>query len=94
MPGRTTPTSAWSAARPTSAPTASPGPGTYTIFLGGRTIGDRLNIEFKDYVPYDRVVAELVPVFERFKAERQDGESFGEFCARVGVEKLAAAELA
>ena len=48
----------------------TPGPGTYTIFLGGRTIGDRLNIEFKDYVPYDQVVAELVPVFSRFKEER------------------------
>ena len=49
----------------------TPGPGTYTIFLGGRTIGDRLNTEFKDYVPYDQVVAELVPVFSRFKDERQ-----------------------
>ena len=62
---------------------------TYTIFLGGRTLGDRLNVEFKDYVPYDRVVAELVPVFARFKAERHDGESFGDFCDRVGVEELA-----
>ncbi len=35
----------------------TPGPGTYTIFLGGRTVGDRLNVEFKDYVPYDQVVA-------------------------------------
>jgi sulfite reductase (ferredoxin) len=60
-----------------------PGPGTYTIFLGGRTIGDRLNSEFKDYVPHDRVVAELVPLFEQFKAERRNGESFGEFCART-----------
>jgi sulfite reductase (ferredoxin) len=67
----------------------TPGPGTYTIFLGGRTVGDRLNIEFKDYVPFDRVVAELVPVFSRFKAERQDDESFGDFCARLGVEELA-----
>jgi sulfite reductase (ferredoxin) len=72
-------------------PDGKPGPGTYTIFLGGRTIGDRLNIEFKDYVPHDRVVAELLPVFSRFKAEREDGESFGEFCARVGIENLAAA---
>ena len=67
----------------------TPGPGTYTIFLGGRTVGDRLNIEFKDYVPYDRVVAELVPVFSRFKAERQEGESFGDYCDRIGVEELA-----
>ena len=70
-------------------PTARPGPGTYTIFLGGRTIGDRLNVEFKDYVPFDQVVAELVPVFARFKAERQNGETFGDFCDRIGVEELA-----
>ena len=51
--------------------------------------GDRLNVEFKDYVPFDRVVAELVPVFGRFKAERLAGETFGDFCHRVGVEELA-----
>jgi sulfite reductase (ferredoxin) len=70
-------------------PDGTPGPGTYTIFLGGRTVGDRLNSEFKDYVPFERVVAELVPVFIRFKAERLDGESLGEFTARIGVEELA-----
>ena len=69
-----------------------PGPGTYTIFLGGRTIGDRLNLEFKDYVPHDRVVAELIPVFQQFKTDRRAGETFGEFCARVGVERLARTE--
>jgi sulfite reductase (ferredoxin) len=67
----------------------TPGPGTYTIFLGGRTVGDRLNTEFKDYVPYDQVVAELVPIFVRFKAERNDGESFGDFCDRIGALELA-----
>ena len=67
----------------------TPGPGTYTVFLGGRTLGDRLNVEFKDYVPFDRVVPELVPVFARYKAERLDGETFGDFCHRVGVEALA-----
>jgi sulfite reductase (ferredoxin) len=67
----------------------TPGPGTYTIFLGGRTLGDRLNVEFKDYVPFDRVVDELVPVLARYKAERSDGETFGDFCHRVGVEALA-----
>jgi sulfite reductase (ferredoxin) len=66
----------------------TPGPGTYTIFLGGRTIGDRLNIEYKDYVPYDRIVAELRPVLARFKAERLKGETFGDFCDRLGVEEL------
>ena len=67
----------------------TPGPGSYTIFLGGRAIGDRLNVEYKDYIPYDKVVGELVPVFVRFKAERNDGESFGDFCNRLGVDSLA-----
>lgn len=66
----------------------TPSPGSYTIFLGGRTLGDRLNVEFKDYVPYDRVVPELVPVFERFKSARLDGESFGDFCERVVMAEL------
>ncbi len=52
-------------------------------------MGDRLNIEYKDYVPYDRVVAELVPVLVRFTEERRDGESFGDFCDRLGVDELA-----
>lgn len=71
-------------------PDGTPGPGTYTIFLGGQTQGDRLNIEYKDYVPMDKVVSELAPVFARFKTERQAGETFGDYCQRVGVEELAA----
>jgi sulfite reductase (ferredoxin) len=51
--------------------------------------GDRLNTQFKDYVPYDQVVAELVPVFVRYEALAQAGESFGDFCDRIGVEELA-----
>jgi sulfite reductase (ferredoxin) len=69
-------------------PDGTPGPGTYTIFLGGKTTGDRLNVEYKDYVPFDRVAAELSPIFARFKAERRDSETFGDFCHRVGVESL------
>ena len=65
------------------------GPGTYTIFLGGRLLGDRLNVEFKDYVPFDRVVAELAPVLARYKAVRHLDEPFGDFCDRIGVEELA-----
>jgi sulfite reductase (ferredoxin) len=67
----------------------TPGPGTYTIFLGGRMNGDRLNSVFKDYVPHDQIVAELMPVFSRFKAEREVGESFGDFCERIGIDELA-----
>jgi sulfite reductase (ferredoxin) len=62
----------------------------YTIFLGGRLLGDRLNFIHKDLVPTAEVVSTLVPVFRYFKEARQNGESFGEFCHRMGNEKLIA----
>ena len=66
-------------------------PGTYTVFLGGRLIGDRLNRIYKDYVPFDKIEEELEPIFVRFRDERTPGESFGEFCHRV---EIAAGEVA
>lgn len=69
-----------------------PEPGKYTVFLGGRTTGERLNVVFKDYVPHDQIAAELSPVFARFKAERLDGETFGDFCHRAVVAEPAELE--
>jgi sulfite reductase (ferredoxin) len=60
----------------------------YTIFLGGRVLGDRLNFIYKDLVPTDEVVPTLVPVLRYFKDARINGESFGEFCHRVGKDEL------
>jgi sulfite reductase (ferredoxin) len=65
--------------------------GKYTILLGGRVLGDRLNFIYKDLVPEDEVVDTLVPVFEHFKEARANGESFGDFCHRTGREALLAA---
>jgi sulfite reductase (ferredoxin) len=62
----------------------------YTIFLGGRVLGDRLNFIYKDLVPTEEVVPTLVPVFRYFKEARQNGETFGDFCWRVGVDSLRA----
>ena len=62
----------------------------YTIFLGGRVLGDRLNFIYKDLVPTAEVVSTLVPVLQYFKAARQNGESFGDFCFRVGKDELLA----
>ncbi|MEX0614127.1 MAG: NADPH-dependent assimilatory sulfite reductase hemoprotein subunit [Pirellulales bacterium] len=62
----------------------------YTIFLGGHLLGDRLNFIYKDLVPTDEVVPTLVPVLRYFKEARQNGESFGDFCHRVGKEALLA----
>jgi sulfite reductase (ferredoxin) len=62
----------------------------YTIFLGGRVFGDRLNFLYKDLVPTDEVVPTLGSVLRYFKEARQDGESFGDFCYRLGKEDLLA----
>ncbi len=62
----------------------------YTVLVGGRVIGDRLNTIYKDLVPLDEIVPTLVPLFEYFRDEREAGESFGEFCHRLGVEALKA----
>jgi len=62
----------------------------YTIFLGGHVLGDRLNFIYQDLVPTDQIVPTLVPALKHFKETRQIGESFGDFCHRVGKEDLLA----
>jgi len=57
--------------------------GKYTIFLGGRLLGDRLAYLYKDLVPLDEIVPALLPILHRYKAERRDGETLGDFCYRV-----------
>lgn len=64
--------------------------GQYSMFLGGRLLGDRLNYLYKDYVPAEEVVSTLVPVFTYFKQSRENGETLGDFCNRVGQADLAA----
>jgi sulfite reductase (ferredoxin) len=64
--------------------------GKYTVFLGGRLLGDRLNFLYKDMVPEEEVAATLAPVFLYFKQAREPGETLGDFCLRKGAEDIAA----
>jgi sulfite reductase (ferredoxin) len=64
--------------------------GKYTVYLGGRVLGDRLNFVYQDLVAADEIVATLSPLLVFFKQGRQTGESFGEFCHRQGAEALRA----
>jgi sulfite reductase (ferredoxin) len=64
--------------------------GKYTVFLGGRLLGDRLNFVYKDMVPEEEVAATLAPVFAYFKHAREPNETLGDFCLRKGAEDLAA----
>ncbi|MBL9123396.1 MAG: hypothetical protein JNG90_07165, partial [Planctomycetaceae bacterium] len=63
--------------------------GKYTVFLGGRLLGDRLNFNYKDMVPGEEIVPTLVPVLAYFKHARESQETFGDFCHRKGAADLA-----
>lgn len=64
--------------------------GKYTIFLGGRLLGDRLNFQYQDMVLEEDVVATLRPVLTYYKQERWENETLGDFCHRKGQADLAA----
>jgi sulfite reductase (ferredoxin) len=63
----------------------------YAIFLGGSMIGHRLGFLYENLVPRDRVASVLARVLEVFVQSRSPGESFGDFCARLGADGLRSA---
>ncbi|HND51360.1 MAG TPA: NADPH-dependent assimilatory sulfite reductase hemoprotein subunit [Pirellulaceae bacterium] len=64
--------------------------GKYTVLVGGRLLGNRLNFIYKDLVAEEDVAATLRPLFAYFKQDRLEGETLGDFCHRKGAEDLAA----
>ena len=60
----------------------------YTMYLGGNVSGTRLAFLYKDMVPLEQIGETLAPLFAAFKDQRSNGESFGDFCQRQGVEGL------
>jgi sulfite reductase (ferredoxin) len=60
----------------------------YTLYAGGGWLGNRLGFIYKDLVPDDTVVDEMVGIIAAFKTNREGDESLGDFCARVGKESL------
>lgn len=61
----------------------------YSLYVGGGWLGNRLGYIYKDLVPDDVVIDEMIGVFAAFKANRLEGETVGEFCTRVGKDDLA-----
>lgn len=64
--------------------------GRYTVLVGGRLLGNRLNFIYRDLVPLEEIVPTLAPLLTYFKQDRLAGESFGDFCHRKGLEDLTA----
>lgn len=62
--------------------------GKYTVFVGGTRLGTRLGFIYKDLIPLEKIVESLTPLFVAFKGNRQENESFGDFCARLGLDGL------
>ena len=66
-------------------------PGHYAIYVGGDFAGTRLNFPLLDRVAEAEVAASLEPLFARFAAGRAPNEGFGDYCHRMGKERLLAA---
>ena len=63
-------------------------PDTYQIWLGGTPNQTRLAQAYTDKLSIADLENFLEPLFVYFKQERQEDESFGEFCHRLGFEAL------
>jgi sulfite reductase (ferredoxin) len=64
--------------------------GKYSVFVGGRLLGDRLNFLYQDMIPEADVARTLTPVFAYFQQAREEGETLGDFCFRKGKDELLA----
>ncbi|GMA50642.1 sulfite reductase subunit beta [Alicyclobacillus contaminans] len=66
--------------------------GKYDVFLGASPDGSRMNTLFKEMVPLAELASTLRPLLQAYAAERQPGERFGDYCHRVGFDRLHALE--
>jgi sulfite reductase (ferredoxin) len=62
----------------------------YLVYVGGSVLGNRLSFPLRDLVPFDDIVPLLTVLLEHYKQNRQRGEGFGDYCQRLGAERLEA----
>src|SRR5690606_29307609 len=60
-------------------------PGRYNLMLGADHRGQRLNTLYRENITEPQILAELEPLFERYAADRQPDERFGDFLHRAGL---------
>lgn len=61
------------------------GPGKYNLYLGASFTGDRLNQLYLENVGEAEILRTLSRLFQRYAAERNPGERFGDFMVRTGL---------
>lgn len=65
----------------------------YMVYVGGNPEGTRLNQEFADLVPLEKLGETVRPLLERWRDERIPGEGFGDYWNRVGLASAVAEEV-
>ena len=60
-------------------------PGLYNLYLGGSYYGHRLARLYATNVNEEGIMALLDPLFAKYAANRQAGESFGDFLLRSNL---------
>ncbi|MBW4570336.1 MAG: sulfite reductase, ferredoxin dependent [Tolypothrix carrinoi HA7290-LM1] len=63
-------------------------PESYQVWLGGSPAQTRLALPYMERLHHNDIETQLEPIFVFFKQSRQTGESFGDFCDRVGFDAL------
>ncbi|HEY0674933.1 MAG TPA: hypothetical protein VGD25_01870, partial [Immundisolibacter sp.] len=66
-------------------------PGKYNLYLGAGFHGQRLGKLYRENIGEAAIVEALTPLLERYAAERQAGEHFGDFLVRTGAVPAVAA---
>ncbi|GAC1411785.1 MAG: NADPH-dependent assimilatory sulfite reductase hemoprotein subunit [Candidatus Velthaea sp.] len=61
----------------------------YNLYLGGNPASTRLNRIFREGVRAAEIATVLTPLLTLWRAERNSGEAFGDFCVRTAWEKIA-----
>ncbi len=68
-------------------------PGKYNLYLGGSPNGDRLAALYLENIDEARIFAVLSLLLQQYASERQNGEGFGDFLARIGWHESKAGEV-
>ncbi|WP_022947104.1 NADPH-dependent assimilatory sulfite reductase hemoprotein subunit [Methylohalobius crimeensis] len=67
-------------------------PGKYNLYLGASRAGERLSSLYLENIDEGRIFAALTPLLQRYAGEREPGEAFGDFLARIGWDGTPPAE--
>ena len=63
-------------------------PESYQVWLGGSPDQTRLALPYMERLHHNDIETQLEPIFVLFKQSRKSGESFGDFCDRLGFDAI------